>query len=147
DEVDRYQWYIYREVRNRCEYEDSNVFYLVLSRILERIADHAVNACNLIKGRNNFLKRETIISGLSLSLSVYNESMDAFYSRNFKVLNDIINRKTEVSKMKYHMIEDLIDNPALTSISEEISRIGLYATDIAELTMDLIVSEQIEINV
>ncbi len=147
DEVDRYQWYVYREVRNRCEYEDSNVFYLVLSRILERIADHAVNICNLVKGRNTFTRRDGLISGLSLSLSIYNEAMEAFYAKNFKPLNDIINRKNEVIKMKYQLINDLMDNASLNSVSEEISRIGLYGTDIAELTMDLIMAQQSEISV
>ncbi len=47
DEIDRFQWYIYREVKARSCEDGNSIYYLLLSRILERIADHAVNLCNI----------------------------------------------------------------------------------------------------
>ncbi|BAB59326.1 hypothetical protein [Thermoplasma volcanium GSS1] len=147
DEVDRYQWYIYREVKNHCQYEDSNVFMLVLSRILERMADHTVNICIAMKDRKAVNGRMEMIDNLKFSLDVYNHAVESFYSKNFKVLDGIINQKSEINERKFKLLKILSYDVVLSSIAEEISRIGLYGTDIAELAMDLILSDKLEFSV
>ena len=147
DEVDRYQWYIYREVKIRCRDERSNIYILVLSRILERIADDAVNICQAIKHKKGIKGREKMIDNLTYSNDVYKKAMETFYSRNFNEIDGIINRKAEITQRKYELLSELSYDSVLSSIAEEISRIGLYGTDIAELAMDLILSDREEFSI
>ncbi len=152
DDVDRYQWYIYREVRVRSSEAQKNTYYLILSRILERIADHAANICLLWKKSKSHedIPLDTLKENLTHSMSMYKTSVEAFYSNNFGVLNKLIEMKSEVNSRKESLIADSrgkVGLSTISSISEETSRIGLYATDIAELAMDNILSTQYEIDV
>lgn len=152
DDVDRYQWYIYREVRKKGRDLESNVFYLIVSRILERIADHAVNICGLWleNGSGNIAKADGILGPLETSFKLYQESMEAFYSRNYPVLNALISRKAEISDLKRGKLNEFKKDRNVTLLStsmEEVTRIGHYATDIAELAMDMILSDQDDISI
>ncbi|MEM0155734.1 MAG: PhoU domain-containing protein [Thermoplasmataceae archaeon] len=152
DDVDRYQWYIYREVRKNGSDRDFAIFYLIVSRILERIADHAVNICKLwLENRSEHaVNAMGILDALESSFKLYQESMEAFYSRNYAVLNTIIGKKTEILNLKREKLNSFKseENVAFLATSvEEVSRIGQYATDIAELAMDMILSDKIEITI
>ncbi|MCL4341608.1 MAG: AbrB/MazE/SpoVT family DNA-binding domain-containing protein [Candidatus Thermoplasmatota archaeon] len=146
DDVDRYQWYIYREVLKGGHSDTNSTFSLILSRILERIADHTVNLSKIWKGSAVGVEDGTdgIISFLTTVQVMYRESINAFYSRSYTNLNSIINRKDEVLGLRSDLLKDRSIKDIYTKAAtlEEISRIGLYATDIAELAMDLILSEQ-----
>ncbi|GGM68887.1 hypothetical protein GCM10007108_03780 [Thermogymnomonas acidicola] len=150
DEVDRYQWYVYREVRSRsCE--DSRVpFFLIISRILERIADHAVNICRTWQSPADVSSvRDEVINGLRSSHSLLKEALEAFYSTDLQRLNAIVSKKGSVVAEKVRIIERAGNGDALIqaiSVSEDIARIGLYSTDIAELAMDMIMSSRDEIS-
>ncbi len=152
DDVDRYQWYIYREVRYKSSEAEKNIYYLILSRILERIADHSANICGLWKNvkKPEEMPIKTLEENLSHSMDMYKAAVEAFYSNNFSVLNKLIDMKEEVISRKEKLIGDSRGKAGIStisSISEESSRIGLYSTDIAELAMDNILSNQFEIEV
>lgn len=151
DDVDRYQWYIYREVRRKSTEDSNNIFYLILSRILERVADHSVNLCRIWKTRlNGDISAETLISNLEKSLEMYEQSMDAFYANDYAILNSIIEKKGDVIARKLEITEKsrgLAGISTIASASEEILRIGLYATDIAELTMDKILASREDLTI
>lgn len=149
DDVDRYQWYIYREVRVRSSEAEKNIYYLILSRILERIADHSANICILWKSVKSpkDLPLEDLKSNLLKSMEMYRAAVEAFYANNFSVLNGLIDMKDDIISRKEKIIGESrgkIGISAISSISEESSRIGLYATDVAELAMDNILSNQLE---
>lgn len=150
DDVDRYQLYIYREVRKRGSDREFNIFYLIVSRILERIADHAVNICRLWidNGLESTVDASGILDTLNISFKMYQESMEAFYSRDYPVLDAIISRKADLSELKRKKLNEFKNESGVTLLStsiEEITRIGQYATDIAELAMDMILSDKNEI--
>jgi phosphate uptake regulator len=146
DDVDRYQWYIYREVLKGGQADANSTFSLILSRILERIADHAVNLSKIWKDAAAGVEdgSDGITGFLTTVQIMYREAITAFYSRTYGNLNNIINRKDDVLKMRSDLLKDksIKDIYIKAATLEEISRIGLYATDIAELAMDLILSEQ-----
>lgn len=151
DEVDRFQWYIYRESRARGSETEKNIYFLILSRILERTADHAANICVLWKTvkRPDDMPVGTLVDNLDKSMQMYNAAVEAFYSNNFAVLNSLIEMKADVIARKEEIISKSRGKAGISiisSISEEISRVGLYATDIAELAMDNILSSQFEVN-
>ena len=152
DDVDRYQWYIYREVRKKGNEREFNIFYLIVSRILERIADHAVNICKLWLENNSehSANADGILGPLQTSFSLYQESVDAFYARNYSILNGLIGRKAEISDMKREKLNEFKRDKNVSFLStsmEEVTRIGHYATDIAELAMDMIFSDQVDISI
>ena len=151
DDVDRYQWYIYREVLKNGQGETRKIFFLILSRILERIADHTVNLSRIWgKALNNVEDNmESIVAFLVLVQNMYREAITSFYAKTYGNLNSIINRKDEVIRYRSNLLNDnsMKDIYTKAATVEEISRIGLYATDIAELAMDLILSEQDDVEI
>ncbi len=143
DEVDRFHWYIFREVRNIWNSEAP--FFLILSRILERIADHSVNIAKLLLEFNpEKIKATKIMNSMyEFSVKTYEEAVSAFYSRNFSGLNALVERKREITLKKKEMLDSLKASDPIqfyAVVSEEIGRIGSYGTDIAELAMDMILS-------
>lgn len=145
DDVDRYQLYVYREVQAGKNEQENGTFYLIFSRILERIADHAVNICKIWKNaggtRNDGVSQ--LVGLLRESGKMYIEAVDAFYSKKFEVLNEIIGKKPKVVNGKSEILRAVTGERSAYTIvpaSEEVVRIGLYATDIAELAMDMIVA-------
>lgn len=143
DEVDRYQWYIYRESRMLSHDNTDNAFYLLLSRVLERIADHATNVCNeaLALPKNKPDLTKSISDFLAFNQEMFKESVKCFFSKDIHMMNAVIERKQEVDERRDKVLRKLAGTKetSLNSIVvEEISRIGFYATDIAELAMDRI---------
>ncbi len=152
DEVDRYLYYLYREVRAGTEEGSNAVYYLIFSRILERLADHTVNICMAWKNRPEDDKTDPkgIINFLRNAEELFNESVEAFYGRKFSALNGLIEKKREIVEAKNGLISGVRGGRTtnlITAISEEILRIGLYSTDIAELAMDLLLGEKDEITI
>jgi phosphate uptake regulator len=146
DEVDRYQLYVYREASSGEETDNDTIYYLIFSRILERIADHSVNICKIWINRpdKEIKARDEIVSFLDLSLSMYNSAVEGFYSSRFERLNEIISGKGVVNRAKENIVKGSGNQSSsfvALSCAEECSRIGLYATDIAELAMDLILNK------
>ncbi len=148
DEIDRFQWYIYREVKSKGN-DDNNIFYLLLSRILERIADHAVNLCDIWTNRKLIIEipSSKIVENLTYSLDLFKRAIALFYARKYIGLNDIISTKKNIMTQKKELLGlgNSSDIATVSSSSEEISRIGLYSTDIAELAMDMVLSMNNEI--
>lgn len=152
DDVDRYQLYVYRAVKRGKSDNENSIFFLIFSRILERIADHAVNICKIWGSREHPGKDNTdlVVDFLSSASTLYNSAVEAFYSRKFEVLNGIISRKPEFIDTKESMLKAIGETHfsfSASSISEEVLRIALYATDIAELAMDIILGGMSEFTI
>ncbi|MEM3675710.1 MAG: PhoU domain-containing protein [Thermoplasmataceae archaeon] len=152
DEVDRYQLYIYREVRSRTCDDANAIYFLIFSRILERIADHAVNICRMwTEGPDaaSASPRE-LIDFIQLVREMYNEASETFYSEKLERLNEIIGKKGMIRGLKEEIIRKFNASPQsylIISCAEEALRIGLYATDIAELAMDKILGSTEEFSI
>lgn len=149
DDVDRYMLYVYRVVNRGKADNQNSIFFLIFSRILERIADHAVNICKLWlsaeENKSNVAK--PIADFMRKSSGLYNEAVESYYGRKFEPLNGIISRKPEFMEMKQELIKLEGESGITSSISEEILRIALYSTDIAELAMDIILDGHSEFTV
>lgn len=152
DDVDRYQLYVYRAVNRRKAEDQNSIFLLIFSRILERIADHAVNISKIWSG-SGVKDREIaklVVRFLRDGSMLYNQAVEAFYARKFDPLNSIISKKSEFIDAKQDLMKHAgksIDSFIITSISEEILRIALYSTDIAELAMDIILGANAEFTI
>lgn len=143
DEVDRYQWYIYRESRTISHDNMDNVFFLILSRILERIADHAVNLCKVFLQGTSIREpqAEALREFMKVVQEMLLESVRCFFSKDFHAMNALIEKKLDISDIRDELLRKSGGgkDAGLVSLGvEEISRIGFYATDVAELAMDRI---------
>ncbi|MHB1440712.1 MAG: PhoU domain-containing protein [Cuniculiplasma sp.] len=138
DDVDRYHFYIMKEISiGRYEGNDT-IFNLVFSRILERVADHAVNICSIIKELQDFdqKKKNELLDYLSYSNDVFQRATTSFLGADLKTLNQIVSLKADILDKKILLMKKKYGDVAFSGIVEEVSRIGLYSTDIAEITMD-----------
>ncbi|EQD76439.1 PhoU domain protein, partial [mine drainage metagenome] len=142
DEVDRYHFYMMREVMKKSGDDHEVVFLLLLSRIMERIADHAVNICLLIKA-NDDEKHEKLDENIPEYLRSINEfflkCVEQYSRKGLVALNSLIETRGEIIKNKTEIKKRVSGTVNLlsSSIAEEISRIGLYSVDIAEISMDM----------
>ncbi|MDS0256122.1 AbrB/MazE/SpoVT family DNA-binding domain-containing protein [Thermoplasmatales archaeon AK] len=152
DEVDRYQLYVYREVRSRASDDVNAVYYLIFSRILERIADHSVNICRMWISRSDQESSSPVdlINFIDRVREMYNEASEAFYSEKLDMINQIIGKKGMIRATKEEIIKKFGASPLsylIISCAEEALRIGLYATDIAELALDKIIGSTEEFSI
>ncbi len=148
DEIDRFQWYIYREVKGKSCEDPNSIYYLIISRILERMADHTVNICKIWLQKSDVdTPYKKVVENLSFSLDLFKKGMALFYSKKYNGLNDIISFKKTIMNQKMELLDlgKSSDIATISFSSEEISRIALYSTDIAELAMDMVLSMQNEV--
>lgn len=150
DEVDRYQWYIFRQTKGASSNEEQSVYGLLLSRILERIADHTVNVCSIFLENQDVVKEPNmiLISFLEDCYSMFKDATSAFYSGNLRSLNSIIEKKAAIYVVKEKLLSSVSDTQqshVILTVSEEVDRIGLYSTDIAELGMDYALAGETEV--
>ena len=111
--------------------------YLLVSRILERIADHGLRIYSLLgkKALNNV----EIKNYIKAATDIMGRSMEYFFKK------DVQNANIEISKKGYFKTErdkinrtlrESAEGIVLAEILEDAERIALYSTDICELIMD-----------
>ena len=149
DDVDRYHFYIMKEISMEKYQGNDIVFNLIFSRILERVADHSVNICNFLKETEKLDhgRREELISYMKYCNDIFQEATTAFMGADLKTLNQIVNGKNEIIRLKSEMMKKKYGDVYFSGILEEISRVGMYSTDIAEITMDRYVQKNLRIRI
>ncbi|MBU7047665.1 MAG: phosphate uptake regulator PhoU [Theionarchaea archaeon] len=158
--VDRLQWLIARQSnevlqdvtlsRKMGATQEEATYYFVMSRIMERIGDHAVKiAENIVplidEGLDDFII-ESIVTASGIALEILGRSMNAWVKKDITLANNNIE---SVAQLEVHC--EKISNSALqikgkSSISlgytaESIKRTGEYGGDIAELVINHLVNE------
>ncbi len=111
--------------------------YLLVSRVLERIADHGVRIYTLLGERK--LKNTEIKNYLEASIDIMGRSMEYFFSKDVHSSNLEISKKEYFKKERENINRTLrgtSDGIVLAEILEDAERIALYSTDICELIMD-----------
>jgi phosphate uptake regulator len=126
------------------------VHYFVISRIIERIGDHAER---IVDNANVILKREidpSIISMISkaseLSVSIFDRSIISFFNNDMKKAHQNIESVKALDAV-CEEINNLVlqqetpDAIALGYITESVRRAGEYAADISENVINYLVEE------
>jgi len=159
-DVDRLQWLVARQTNmvledislsNKMEIKQTSVmFYYTLSRILERVGDHAIIISKympaVIDKRLSGKHVAIIKSASDLSIQILSRSMDAWQKKDIGIANDTIESVKQL-KVECKKINSIATNMkgepavALSYIGESIRRTGEYATDISELVMNRLVNE------
>ncbi len=147
DEVDKFNIYIQRlfsqSLKDYSVLQLNNISssealsYLLVSRALERIADHGLRIYSLLGQKK--LNNSDLKNYIKSATEIMNRSMEYFFKK------DVLSANLEISKKEYFKSErDNInrslrgkaDGILLAEILEDAERIALYSTDICELIMD-----------
>jgi phosphate uptake regulator len=163
-DADRLNWLIARQTnmimlhaslsRKMGISPDMAMHYYILSRIIERIGDHAVRiAEHALPIIEIDLDKKTVImikKASILSLEIFDRSIVSFFNsdmkeanRNIESINALENICGEINNII--LKQDTLIAISLNYISESVRRAGEYAGDISETVINLLVVEEKEI--
>ncbi|HKW05803.1 MAG TPA: phosphate uptake regulator PhoU [Nitrososphaerales archaeon] len=159
DEVDRFSHFIARQlnlaVHNRSMIQAIGLLtaqdclnYRLLAKIVERVADHAVQIANSTIMLEKRKVPQQIASKLEkvskLSSGLYESSIRSLHAANKKLANTTISQLKLVLKEEESAVDELIsskiDNRSVMSLRlalESLRRISEYSTDICEMLIDM----------
>lgn len=111
--------------------------YLLVSRILERIADHGVRIYKLLNERN--VGEREIVNYIRDAAESMGRSMEFFFKKDKTGANQEISKKDHFKRQREVINKSIQGSPeaiVLSEILEDAERIALYSSDICELTLD-----------
>ena len=161
NDVDRLYWLIARQynivsinvnlARRMGITTEKAVNYFLISRILERIGDHAVT---IAKNVLNFIDEEldkkiidTIESASDRALELLDESIESFAKMDMKLANENIDSLTELVSLCEKINTLSLQQKTAIAVStgyiaESIRRTGEYASDISECVINHLITEK-----
>jgi phosphate uptake regulator len=159
-DADRLNWLIARQTnmimlhaslsRKMGVSPDMAMHYYLLSRIIERIGDHAVRiAEHVLPIIDADLDKKTLAvikKASNMSLEIFNRSIVSFFNsdmkeanRNIESISVLKNLCGEINSIE--LKQNTLTAISLNYISESIRRAGEYAGDISETVINLLVVE------
>jgi phosphate uptake regulator len=161
NDVDRLQWLVARQYHLLLT--DGNLAkrmglsigtatnYFMISRIIERIGDHAVNiATNTITLLEEDLDDSLIVdieSASEIALSIFHASIKSLFKKdilesneNIRAVARLVSKCEEISHNALHQ-KSLVAIP-VGYIVESVRRLGEYSKDISENVINYLVSEE-----
>ncbi len=165
DEIDRFSLYIIRQLKWAVQHPPliekiglhqpvECLGYRIITKSVERSADHAARIAHnstLIQHEIDpaLLKDTRTLSDVSLHMM--DTALRALFSDNYELAESVLLEKEEASQLEARLVERLLrekmpasELSAYRLISESFRRIGEYATDIAEVVLNLTVRKSIE---
>jgi phosphate uptake regulator len=160
NDVDRLHWLIARQAHMILTHVALSkkmgltpgmaVHYFIISRIIERIGDHAeriVDNAEAILDKNlDPAVLEKIAKASELSVAIFEQSMVAFFNNDMKKSHRNIESVKALESLCEeidHLVlkEETSDAIALGYITESVKRAGEYAADISENVINYLVEE------
>lgn len=156
DEVDRFNHYIVRQLKSAIQ--DKGLLkeigltnsreilgYRLITKSIERMADHAVNIAKEVLELKGKISPETLerISKMSKSSnSVFRGSIEALFRQDFQLADVVVEEAKKTTLMEKDVIRTILkrdesEAPSLRLITESIRRTAEYASDIAEIVLNL----------
>jgi phosphate uptake regulator len=153
-EVDRINWLIHKEYnmlnkspkvadRSQLSFEDA-LNYMLSSRIVERVADHAVAiAENLIQ--INDLEDKSILTPIvkqgQIAKNVFSDSLRSLFSQDVPMADKVVDRSREVKDKLEPMLRKVFKLPAdeavlMAYVINSLDRVASYGGDIGKITMN-----------
>jgi phosphate uptake regulator len=158
NDVDRLHWLVARQhntiIQNVSLAEKMNttielsLTFFLISRIIERIGDHVVkiaeNVSQIVKKPINQNMIDKIENASSLSMSILNKSIAAFYRKDIKISNQNIDTVSELEKLCDEIDTLILKQSGILAISigsivDSIRRIGEYSQDISEHVINYLI--------
>jgi phosphate uptake regulator len=164
DEVDRFNLYIIRLLK--VAVADGHVLkesglkspreclgYRLITKSVERMADHAVNiAQNRLALALSVLDEDILFELTKLSdfaLEIFENSMEAVFDENYNEADAVLDLAAKTREMEGEILHTIIKKappeeiPSLRLIIESISRTAEYGADIAETVLNMTVRDAV----
>jgi len=163
-EVDRLHWFLEKQVTSALR--DARILatveltlpecstYLLASRVLERIADHAVRIAETV----TILGREQTPTRLSTELdrmasaaaSALTDALDCLDSRDIAKANQVIDEAHRLTQERDHVLHELTSKRGrlavgLAYVLESLERSAFYASDLAEIAINRAVESPVRV--
>jgi phosphate uptake regulator len=164
DEVDRFSFYIVRQLNiaiknehllNEIGLQDSRncLGYRLITKSAERIADHAVLiAKDLIESRRpinpEIVKRITAMS--NFALGVLDEACLSMFKQDYNSADKAIEKTRRIDDLEKSIVNgssdlrDMNEIYRVKIISENLRRVAEYASDIAEIVLNMTVQQTLK---
>ena len=164
DEVDRFSFYIVRQLNiaiknehllNEIGLQDSRncLGYRLITKSAERIADHAVLiAKDLIESRRpinpEIVKRITVMS--NFALGVLDEACLSMFKQDYNSADIAIEKTRRIDDLEKSIVNgsselrDMNEIYRVKIISENLRRVAEYASDIAEIVLNMTVQQTLK---
>jgi phosphate uptake regulator len=165
DEIDRFSLYIIRQLKWAVRHPPllskvglrspvECLGYRIITKSVERSADHATRVASSVLALGEpmsagLLKEANALS--QLSHKMMDTALRALFADDYQLAESVLLEREKVSSLESKFVERLIkekmppsDLSAARLISESLRRIGEYATDVAEVVLNLTVQESIE---
>jgi phosphate uptake regulator len=166
DEMDRFSLYIIRQLKWAVQHPPllerigltspvECLGYRIITKTIERSADHATKVAE-----NSLLIQHTVKSIILKDINLLSQSsskmmeaaIQALFVRDYQLAESVLIDREKISALEAKLVEHLLKEKmpaselsALRLISESLRRIGEYATDIAEVVLNLTVQNSIEV--
>ena len=164
DEVDRFSLYIIRLMK--AAVSDGHVLreiglhspreclgYRLITKSVERMADHAVNIAQNSLALTMSTLNEEILNELKTmsesALEVFEEAVESLFDRNYAAADKVFMKAEETRRMEAGAIQKIIKNAppedvaALRLIIESILRTAEYGSDIAETVLNMTIMDEL----
>ena len=165
DEIDRFSLYIIRQLKWAVQHLPlleriglsipvECLGYRIITKSVERSADHASRvAQNSLAIRRKLdapiLKDTSTLS--QISSNMMETALRALFSADYQLAETVLTDKEKLPELESKLVERLLKErlpsselSALRLISESLRRIGEYATDIAEVVLNMTIQKSIQ---
>jgi phosphate uptake regulator len=161
DEVDRFSFYIVRQLKIAIKNEHllkeigleeprNCLGYRLIAKSVERVADHAVIIAKDIIEMRQPLNKDTVEKLVSMSnfaLEVLDDACLSMFKRDYEAADRAIEKARKVDEMEKVILrqsarpKDVSELYRIKLISENIRRVAEYASDIAEIVLNMTVQQ------
>jgi len=164
DEVDRFGLYIIRQLKAAVQNENiikeiglttgrDCLGYRLIAKAIERTADHAVeiakNVFVLKKPLDAKILKKIDSIGKS-AISVFNKAIESLFERDFQLANETVQKAKQVALLEKEVVASVLRRASMEEIGnlrliiESIRRTAEYASDIAEIVLNMTVENAIK---
>ncbi len=154
-EVDRLHWFLEKQVTSALR--DARILatlelslpecstYLLASRVLERIADHAVRIAETVPILGREPTPERLVTELDrmakTAATALEDALDSLDTRDIAKANEVIDTAKEVTRERDHVLHELTSKRGrlavgLAYILESLERSAFYASDLGEIAIN-----------
>ncbi|MDW8022195.1 MAG: PhoU domain-containing protein [Nitrososphaerota archaeon] len=161
DEVDRFSLYIIRQlkaaVQNETILRDIGLSsprdclgYRVIVKFVERIADHATKIAEqslAMEEKPNEKIFQKILEMSAFAKTVFEEAIKSLFKKDYTLADHVISKAKTITSLENEALKDiqpqikLKDFPNIRMIIESIRRTAEYASDIAEIVLNLNINQ------
>ncbi|MEM2927886.1 MAG: PhoU domain-containing protein [Nitrososphaerota archaeon] len=161
DEVDRFSFYIVRQLKSAVQNEKvlkdiglSNprdcLGYRVIVKSVERIADHAVKIAEnilLLEEKPNDTICQKLFEMSILARSIFENSIKSLFKKDYLLADQVVSKAKTIVTLESELIKEIylktekVNVSSIRMIMESIRRTAEYASDIAEIVLNLSVNQ------